>query len=1032
MKYAALVLCSCALSSRLPAQDFNTVLETTGLTFNPGSWRTTSAANSKDGVDALASGIVTLVQLSPNEYFADFAMEACFTGPRVVTWWQRAQLTGWDIYSSGGFSSFGNTVAYEGDWRKMTVELTPPFTLRWSRELYRSTPATYTDFYSIDQVTESPLPSVSVDEALDSPGWSLSAPGAWQGVQSTRASDGADYVWMTPGAPGPESWLEHSFTGPIRVIWKWRQDSGETPLRVLVDGAAVTPGGYNPGAFDWQTTHVDLGPGMHTLRLAVTSPLSGRPSSIAFDTVTAGPVPGFAEVLDTPGRTWVPGGTPLPVACAAGAPGERTYVAFNPAPGQESWLETSVTGPAMAVFLGTAAADILYDTTWGRVAAAGMSFSLPTLGYYTVSIPAGTHTLRMSCTTPGMRLDNVSITTPAVTPSMIIGAPSWPLLAGGFGAIGAGAGAGGGLEIAPAAQVSVVPDSLDEPARFSVNVTGDHSPVTLRYDGKEKVMWSGSVHSAIVGGGQQTLTFSNSAYTHNLRDLTRTVLPRVAPGVGLDTAAPLATSSAGQVLGIGGAGSDGTDCVWLQSSPAGKPAWIETTVSVPAAVSILFRGQGSVFLNGVPAALPAQSPATEWTPANWQFTGPVTLRWQSSPADRSGLFLDALTIVADNSLDAALERPGWTTGGARAWTYFYDSAQARDYAAPPSLLPGEHSWIETDITGPFEFTWSAAAGDSLQLEIDGDLRADTALPSSSPIRVQLPAGATRRCRWIAVRSRSASGPSPASPRLWTVDTSPDTRLAQIAQSAFALTESVFWADGWIAGMRLPHGILPGPGFSQFSGTAGLYCSGSGTVRFDASVTVSIPNNLLHDPGSATLDFQGGPVAVQQGESTHPVTASGLSCVVWNGFIKDVIDTNGALSVGEVTISNIRWLPGNTAWRTWAAARGLTGFAADTTADPDHDGFAAGLEYLLGTNPFQPGIPLLTLTSVPAALRLTALKPSWPTPGSLLRMETSADLTVWAPAAPAALIEDTSTRRTWQIPATAPRAFARLTADITPD
>jgi hypothetical protein len=122
-------------------------------------------------------------------------------------------------------------------------------------------------------------------------------------------------------------------------------------------------------------------------------------------------------------------------------------------------------------------------------------------------------------------------------------------------------------------------------------------------------------------------------------------------------------------------------------------------------------------------------------------------------------------------------------------------------------------------------------------------------------------------------------------------------------------------------------------------------------------------------------------------------------VAWGQTTVPVAAQNGVIAIAAGVSHTVALLGTETppSFAGWAASFGLTGAAASANADPDHDGLATVLEYILGGNPAQPSPatprPVASLSGGSMFFTFPRLDAS-ETSDMTLTVESGTDLVTW--------------------------------------
>jgi hypothetical protein len=301
-----------------------------------------------DGEDAARSGAIT--------NSAESWLETVAVGPGAGTfWWKVSSESGWDYLTFATNSTTITEISGEEDWQQVTFFLPPGTnTLRWT--------------YSKDSIL----------------------------------ADGSDCGWLDEVVLPVQS-------GPPTII---QQPSG---LALLVGEPlclAVLANGEQPLAYQWRRNGQALpGDNLWTLTryaastndagtytVVITNALGAVTSAVAVVSVQT--TPSLGEALDAPQLTWLSGGAALWIGQTNTSHDGVDAGRGGPLPpGQESWAQTTVTGPGAVTFW----CQVDYSADYSSYDTLSLLLDgVAKTNYYSgqpwqktaFALPAGQHTLR--------------------------------------------------------------------------------------------------------------------------------------------------------------------------------------------------------------------------------------------------------------------------------------------------------------------------------------------------------------------------------------------------------------------------------------------------------------------------------------------------------------------------------------------------------------------------------------------------------------------------------------------------------------
>jgi|GEM_PF-4197304 len=1033
-----------------------------GVVIDGGGWSWAADNRAHDGIDFAHAGSIhaTCVPWAGGVPLCSgtHTMTIRLTGPARVSVWAMNE-TG--VYFLGldapGFSKADPANGtLTNAWSQFHYEFGPgPRTLVARATSYSSIEGLLeASGMRLDELQTQALSPVTVEEALDLPGeWTTS--GAWQGGEnSTLAASGGDYAWLSPPASGGEAgWVERTVTGPVQVNWKWHSESTSGTFQCLLDGAVVRTGGATGWSTGWENDSLTVPAGTHTVRWQAVAPANPALLAAALDGVSITPPLYFDTALGTAGLTWTTGGeVPWVTMDESGVPEHPTLVAFHGAAGQSGWLQTPLTGPGYLDFWASGGASFTVSLNGNGIAPHPDQNRM-----HRLSIPPGFQMLRFTSTGQQARVDSVVMTSTENFPGAVLDSPGTvflesytttptPVVSGDYT---------GGFALSGGNSGNVLFVSFGEgalPLVATVRHKGASSLYLSRDDntgGYLTLPGSGGLTNTSglwLPASRGRLDFPSSG-SFTIDSITAVQTATVSVAAALDTTQTVWVSHAGVATGVAGEGYGDGDALWLQGTATGDPAYATVYVIGPAYVTAKVLGSGTVTGNGRTDSV--NDPGS-WRTLSWDVQAGVTtqISWLSSGgtsiAARNGLLVDALVVERLTSvrLSDALEAGEWTSSGGGTWqggTYTPWENGRGDFAQAPALSPGQETWIESTLTGPFDLDYQMpAAGNCLRLEIDGVVQADTAVhPGNGTWRVHTGAASTRRCRLIVSRDAAATGLSEVPLLIHSASANPGGSLAGLS-SALSVPEAVFWVDGGQVASNWPSTIefraLYGSNFF-LTGRCGLYLRGPGRCEFLAVISPGMPPNPIWMAApvvSCSLTLNGLTEALAHTWNPQSRTVgSGLHCAVWTASVQSIYDPlYHYVNHSIINLLELKWLPGNSAYQTWAGPL-LTGFASQPDSDPDGDGVTNDLEFLTGTQPHNSAsLPQITAARIAGNLRVTVPLPPYSMSGSSLLPQTSPDLQSWTDA-PSALLSTANGLRTYEVPVAGEKSFMRFRAVITP-
>ena len=287
----------------------------------------------------VAGGDALRVEFTHAQASAEFRADVA--GPAVIRWRQKCDCAPGSRSVSVSANAELEPVLLTPDdssaWTQHAVTIPAGTTwVRWEVNRPNAVPGGGPPAVFLDDFQVLPVGS-GLGDALHHPElpWRTSPEWPWVPAAAGAISGPA----RTPGATA--SWIETTVTGPAAATFiLTTTDSGE----FVVDGVEkfnVTNSGT------WLHTE-PLSAGEHILRWRFEPPHRAGPMTLKrFDLTAASAAPSLTAILGAPGQTWTTGGDGAWQPVILDEPG-TVRAAASPllAPGQSSWLETTVTGPA--------------------------------------------------------------------------------------------------------------------------------------------------------------------------------------------------------------------------------------------------------------------------------------------------------------------------------------------------------------------------------------------------------------------------------------------------------------------------------------------------------------------------------------------------------------------------------------------------------------------------------------------------------------------------------------------------------------
>ncbi len=353
--------------SAFPTIPLADAVDATNLTWTTGGdagWFG-QASITHDGTDAAQSWSIGNSQES--------WMETTVIGPGTLTfWWKVSSETNYDRLEWYVNGTVRTNISGEVDWRQQSVSILPGTnTLRW-RYAKDSFNSVGQDRGEVDQVSFVASPTIPLPEALDATNltWTTGGSVAWFG-QTNVTHDGVDAGQSGPIGNSQQSWVETTtaFTSNAVVSFWWTvsSESSYDFLTFFING--VQQNGRISGEVGWQQKTYNLSAGTNALRWQYSKNGTGASGSdagwvdqVSFVLTSAPPSITLAQALDTTNLVWTTGGNASWLGQSTvthdGVDAAESGTILN---SQESWMETTVSGPGALSFWWNISSESGYD-----------------------------------------------------------------------------------------------------------------------------------------------------------------------------------------------------------------------------------------------------------------------------------------------------------------------------------------------------------------------------------------------------------------------------------------------------------------------------------------------------------------------------------------------------------------------------------------------------------------------------------------------------------------------------------------------
>jgi hypothetical protein len=743
------------------AQDYSEALDIPGQAFTvpQGAWSLGQEQDARDGVDCLRNS-------GPAEQAAE--LRTVFTGPGWLVFW----------HASSGFYNSSLTVdgitvrtlsLNSGQWQQEVVEFGTG-----SHEIGWQVPGN--TFLRLDAVSLRADLAVPVSDALPGLTWTTGGETPWtavlapSGTLTGRAQVRLPYSSMLARA----GWLETVITGPCELRWS-QLATGGGAVETLVDGVSQMRGSFASG----ECSGV-LPPGPHTVRWRMqraaatgSSEWTGAMENLRVNAAELRPL---AEVLDTPGMEWSTGGDApwSGTVTSGGVPPLHGAYSGLIQKGQQSWLETVVTGPGILRTQGYAPPawkNQLRLTVNDRTLLAAFDNANVAVGTgtqrvrWTLAPAAAANTANtfaqawinavewMPATTVPLEdaLESAGLTFAVSAPEDVVALPN------------ANGGTDDGVFVRAGAALSA---TVSGPAEL----TWTKSPggFDCRLDGL--LLNAGTAESGRleIPPGPHVVSWTAKTgpvcWFYSLTSTPQPLLPATVPGSGglvWETSPEVSFfhSSAGDMA-----------CFFMQAAPTQAGLYgLRTTVTGPGILTLRCGQRSTGFARLLLDAAPFQLTAPFWMPYEFHVPPGVHTLTVTAPAPTlagtvlSPVFLQLYEASWQSqetvSLAEAVDAPAltFTTGGANGgWQGV--SSGGSDFAWAANLPSSQSAWMETSVTGPGLLTFRLSIRGNVyapQFSLNGTARTVSLIDQNA---FSIPPG-THALRW-SVTQPTLGGPSP--------------------------------------------------------------------------------------------------------------------------------------------------------------------------------------------------------------------------------------------------------------------------------
>ncbi|MCX6878583.1 MAG: hypothetical protein NTW21_32930 [Verrucomicrobia bacterium] len=769
-----------------------------------------------DGTNLVHSGQITHGQES--------WIETTVAGPGTVSWWWkvscdsnssqpgdwlRCYIDGEEVHAISGWQPLWQPVA-------RTIS-SGNHAIRWVYAKDASV-TSGDDMAWLDKVAvalASPTPLADAIELSGNLTLTASGAGLWA-RQTAVTHDGADALQSPAILDAEEAWLQTTVVGPGVLRFWWKLSSADY-MDFTVDGVAKQ---WEYDEADWTYVELYLNGTEHLLKWRYSKNATETAGADAawLDQVSFTPSPTLPAAVDNNSLAYAtnPAAPWMSVGTSTGSHDGNDFAQSGPiGDNQQSWLETTVTGPGTISFwwnVSSSTADYLQLLLDGSVCR--RISGTPGWNHVMQTVPSGSHKVRWSYVKDSSGYSNSDtayldeIVWSAANPPPLANAVDAPTLAW--------TGSGDAFWERNTTTIRDGSDSAQagpfatagQTARMETTVTG---PGVLRYWWKcscastsdtsqgVRMAVNGALTDRISGTqewvqvirqlqpGPQLLTWefvrpnssvpSNSAWLDGISFVASATVP-------LDQAADSGSSLTWRTGGHGTwsgftatSSHDGSDMLASPHLADGESSWIETTVNGPGTLSFWWRisseaysDTGQYYVDGY--QISKRSGEVGWEPFVTELSaGPHTIRWVyqkdgSYSVGDDAAFLDQVVFTpsAVPPLADAIDNTAWSWHSNLAAPWFKQTAVTHDgidAAQSGVVAQNQSSQLGGMVTGPgtLTFWWKIDATTSDRLYYYEDTSQITSI-SGSTGWVQLsrtfPAG-KYFCSWRFDKYSSTAG-----------------------------------------------------------------------------------------------------------------------------------------------------------------------------------------------------------------------------------------------------------------------------------
>ncbi len=1067
--------------------DYGDALDNTGLTWTSGGaapWRTLGLGAAQTDDDLAVSGDVATGQES--------WMETTVTGPGEISYWTKTSSHNSDAFIFTVNGTEWDRKAGSTDWQRSVLSVPAGVhVLRWAWNNLSTSSAGSNQVW-LDDVQFTATASPPLADALGNtsyPWFSTRAP--WQPSGPTEAFDGVSSAQSGVIGDNDSTGIKTRVQGPAWITFQWNVSSHSFDyLRFLIDGIEVRRTSNEPG---WALIEDAIPPGEHVIEWRYDKNFNtvGGQDLAWLDAVNIVPYTDFESALEGESFAWTTGGPGWAGVASADSShdGVDTAVSLPTAVGQESWMETTITGPGTVRFWwrtdtgqddlrlyldGNLQTDIDFLTEWQEVI---------------LSLSAGTHTLRWtyersqdaaSPTDTAFVDDLRFIPSDPSSISTTLGSPEQTFVSYGdqnpWDVTAEGLRSG----VTERNDESTVRTLVEGPALISFDWKAESDSLdrpTFRIEHNNRAELNGMTPDlqnvlARIGNGKYDLFWIYDKRRdhvdghHALLDTIEIARP-IDLATGLD-ALGLAWTTGGDQPWYGYPFSHAHDTTDLAASgqlDSFESSWMETEIIGPGTLGFWWKGPQyggedfKLLIDDIPY-IDAKS-ADEWTYVEVAVSaGTHRVRWDYRTENSfapAGVWVDEVKFVSETEppLFKGFDVPvrAVVASGHSPWMVQTDQARdangALENMPTPGLVPRPVN-VAAELEGPGQLSfWYQSSDHRLTALLDNESYTLARATDWAPARFPLGQG-SHRLRFQVPLAATTEGP---------------IRIDQVSVSTIAPIALAEALDAlslpWNTSAALPWIGLSDPAAISYDGSDSGMSSpetpdgvpswvetevtGPGTIRFywkapnrsgyELAFLIDGVDQALDNPNEL-WKYELVPVS----EGTHTLR--------WVAYRAPGEPLDAVQSAG---LDQVTWVPGDFAFENWQALHFTPEELADplisgAEADPDADGINNGVESALGLDPRSHSSLPLTGSGQQSDWLFTFTAASVIPVDMILHFDQStklstpfwsaiADHTVngWVPVAPATLTETPSgsfSEVTIRVPSTGlERLFGRIRAVV---